>query len=271
MSSETIKESDIKIETDKKPKDSKSKDKKPKDEKLLIFANPEKKQLTRIGPGEFMPFSCSRILLSGPPGSGKRNIILNIIHRMDPKPKAIHIVHCDSDTTEYNCLAEKHDKIYLYEPTDFPTIDNIMNPGESDSEDDIEESESEEDTRPNLVIVDEITSGNLDKKGAHRFERLVNHIATHKNTIVMCSIQSLLNLPAKVRRAFNFMILWKQPDEGLNVMISKRSGIKREFLDVLFGLCKDKHDSITIDLDADPTSQWRYRLNLLYPINCMDV
>lgn len=248
---------------------------KPHPDCIIVFPNPEKGNKFQLGPDEFMPMSSSRILLSGLPGSGKRNVILNLIHRMQPKPSCVHLVHCDPQTIEYDCLSDLGIPMIVYEPSDFPTMKNIEDPGIDESGSDEEETGGkikEEETRAlkplqnPLVIIDEITTDQLGRTGQHRFERLVNHVATHRNTTVMCSIQSLLNIPPKSRRAFNHFALWKQADKAVDQMAAQRAGISYEILRDFFGLCHDKHDFIWIDLDAGHDSPWRYRLDLINPI-----
>jgi hypothetical protein len=82
----------------------------------------------------------------------------------------------------------------------------------------------------------------------------------------MCSIQSLLNIPPKCRRAFNHFVLWPQTDGEVNKMVARRAGIKPEVLDDLFQACRNKYDNIWVDTDADEGSLWRYRRNLMSPI-----
>jgi len=240
---------------------------------LIVFPNPEKGNKFRLGLEEYMPMSSSRILLSGLPGSGKRNVILNIIHRMKPKPNVVHLVHCDSDTIEYDCIADAGIPLIVYSPSDFPTIKNIEEPeggdvieSEDESADD-DNAEKKQNILANpLVIVDEVTSDQLGKVGAHRFERLVNHVATHRNTTVICSIQSLINIPPKSRRAFNHIALWRQADKAVDQMAATRSGIPYDTLRDFFGLCNSPYDFIWIDLDSDHDSPWRYRLDFISPI-----
>lgn len=260
-------------------------EKQPAGDCLIVFPNPEKKAKFRLGLEEYMPMSSSRILLSGMPGSGKRNVILNLIHRMMPKPSVVHLVHCDPHTIEYDCISEAGMPLLVYEPSDFPTIENIDHPDileQSSSSDSSDEDESEgADNKPKeskkdkkkpdplqnpLVIIDEVTSDQLGKIGASRFERMVNHVATHRNTTVVCSIQSLLNIPPRSRRAFNHFVLWKQADKAVDQMAANRSGIPYEILYDMFGLCRDPHDFIWIDLDTSHDDTWRYRLDMISPI-----
>lgn len=236
---------------------------------IIIFPNPEKVCKVRLGMEDYMPNSSSRILLSAMPNCGKRNLILNIIHRMVPKPSVCHIVHCDPLTIEYDCLSEMGIPVIMYEPTDFPTLANIENPfgddSELDSDDDSDVGKEIKFDNP-LVIVDECTQDQLGKLGCHRLERMVNHICTHRNTTLICSIQSLLNLPPKARRGFNHLVLWKQADKDVNRMSAQRASIEPEMLADMFELCNSKYDFIWIDLDQPHDSKWRYRLNFYEPI-----
>jgi hypothetical protein len=239
----------------------------PEPDCLIIFPNPEKGNKFRLGLEYYMPMSSSRILLSGLPGSGKRNVILNIIHRMKPKPSVVHLVHCDDQTIEYDCISDSGIPLIVYNPSDFPTLKNIEEPdADYGDRDDKSDDDMRTPLQNPLVIVDEVTTDQLGKVGAHRFERLVNHVATHRNTTVLCSIQSLINIPAKSRRAFNHIALWKQADKAVDQMAAVRSGIPYDTLRDFFGLCRSPYDFIWIDLDSDHDSPWRYRLDFISPI-----
>ena len=240
---------------------------KPPDEKCIyIFPNPEKSGKIRLGNDDYMPNVGSRILLSAMPNCGKRNLILNLIHRMTPKPSIVHIVHCDPLTIEYDCLQDMGIEFLMYDPSDFPTVENIDNPHgaiETEEEGEVEEKKIFDNQ---LVILDEVTTDQLGKVGSHRFERLVNFVCTHRNTTLICSIQSLLNIPPKARRAFNHYILWPQADTAVNQMAASRASVPHEVLNDLFTLCKSKYDFIWIDLDSERDSPYRFRLNFYEPI-----
>jgi hypothetical protein len=236
-----------------------------------VFDNPDKKNKYRIGDEEYMPNNSSRILYSGPPDSGKRSMILNLIFRMRPSPSAIHIVHQDPETIEYDVLTKLGVPIYFYGPDDFVTLKNIESPDEVDSDDegyhteeDSESGEKEDLSKNPVVIIDEITADTLKHKD--RMERLINYGATHKNILVICSIQSLMSIPVKSRRGFSQFCLWKQNDDTVNRLAASRAGVKQDVLDDLFKLCKSKHDSIWIDCDRHYDDKWRYRLNFILPI-----
>lgn len=240
---------------------------------LLIFENPDKKGTRPSGDDPAMPRWPFRLLLAGPPGVGKRNMLLNLLFRLNPPPSAVHIVHYDPDTPEYQVVEELGVPMYYYSAEDFPTAENLENPdpvpvGDT-ANDDLEDAEPLDDGEAGkcpLVIIDEITEEQLGKDGKARLERLMNYGSTHKNTSVCYSIQAVTNVPPKARRAFNQFCLWPQPDEGATNMAATRAGVPPAMLKELFGLCTDRHDSIWVDCDQPPDSPLRFRLNFLTPI-----
>lgn len=257
----------------------------PPSDVMVIYPNPEKKGPVRLGLEEYMPLVTSRILFSGPPGSGKRNAILNLVRRMIPPPSICHLVHHDPNTEEYDILGEWGIPVLTYGPHDFPTLKNIEDPYDTkdgkgvkkEDNSEVEESSSD-DEQPTkdvlsnpLVIVDEVTAELLGKKGCSRFERMVNHACTHRNTTLLCSIQSAASIPPIVRRGFNHFVLWKQPDEMLNKILARRTSITPAILNDLFGLLYDPREFIWIDLDSPIDSDWRYRVGMMSPIRVIPI
>jgi hypothetical protein len=258
----------------------------------VVFENPEKHLSRPSGPEPWLPFWPFRLLCSGPPGCGKRNLLLNLIMRLDPPPTSVHLVHCDPDTVEYDLLAALGAPMYVYEPEDFPTVANIEAPdpiaigagpdvGDASEADDapLDGSEDAEDSAAwaarvaaaPLVIVDEVTKDALGPVGAARFERLMNHVSTHRNCSVICSIQQPTLLPPKCRRGFNHFALWPQADTGATTMAALRSGVPAALLHELFAdLCRDRHDSIWVDTTRPPDSEYRFRLNMATPIRAAE-
>lgn len=252
--------------------------------RLLVFDNPEKKGHRRGGPHEAAPNWPFRLLLSGPPGRGKRNMILNLIFQLlDPPPSSIHIVHYDPDTIEYNVLEDLGVPIWYYSVDDLPCAENLSSPenphiGEAEpsaplpmlaetlGEDACEPAEGDWGASP-LVIIDEVTADTLSPENKHRLERLLNYCSTHHNTSVAYSIQSAMAVPAPSRRAFDHYCLWKQHDSAVDAMIASRVGVPPSLLHELFDeLCLKPHDSIWIDSTKGADDPYRFRLNLLAPI-----
>lgn len=254
------------------------------DRSLLIFANPEKLNHRPSGTHECLPMWPFRWLLTGPPGSGKRNIYLNIIFRLDPPPSAIHIIHYDPNTIELEILEDLGVPMYYYSYEDIPLSENISNPDEPEigdstipnaiNESDVEPMDVEQEQNLGecpLVIIDEIIDDLLSPQSRMRLDRLLNYASTHRNCSVICSIQSLISIPSSSRRAFNIFTLWKQADKNSNLLTAQRSGIHPSMLTELFDdLCHDMHDNITIDLTRKIDDPWRIRYNLLCPVKCLE-
>jgi hypothetical protein len=249
---------------------------------LIIFENPDKLRSRASGDDPSLPRWPFSLLAAGPPNVGKRNLLLNIIFRLRPPPSAVHLVHCDPETREYDLLQDLGVPLFFYSPDDFPTADNLEHPepvpvGDSEVEPvDIGLPEPEvggfgpdAGTDP-LVIVDEITEKGLNGASAHRFERLLNFASTHKNTTVLCSIQAVNNLPPKVRRGFSQFVLWPQRDRMATALAATRAGVPPELLEDLFGLCRTPYESIWIDATQPAGSPWRFRLNMTKPIRSVE-
>jgi DNA polymerase III delta prime subunit len=248
--------------------------------RLLVFDNPDKKGHRRAGPHDAAPNWPFRLLLSGPPGSGKRNMLLNLIFQLlDPPPSAIHIVHYAPDTTEYDVLEDLGIPIMFYDVQDFPCAENLSKPeepriGEHDplvdpDNEPVAASEARSDWGASpLVIIDEVTADTLSPENKHRLERLLNYCSTHHNTSVAYSIQSAMSVPPPSRRAFDHYCLWKQHDSAVDAMIASRAGVPPSLLHELFdSLCKIPHDCIWIDSTRPADDPYRFRLNMLSPIS----
>lgn len=244
----------------------------PSDNSFIVFKHPYKVKRVRLGPARYMPLSSTRLLLSGPPNSGKRNLILNILFKMLPPPSCVHVCHFDSSNSEYDALYENGIPLIMYDHNDLPQTANIEEPDEIEEGAPEDEKEYLCDSNKRLsanpvIILDEITNDILDDENRKRFERIVNYIATHKNTFVICSIQSLLNIPPRCRRGFNNYALWKQSDQALNKMVATRAGVESNVLSDLFSLCQTQYDFIYIDLEVTSDDPYRYRLNWTAPID----
>ncbi len=246
---------------------------------LLVFSNPDKQGDRPSGPEEWCPRWPYRCCLSGPPNSGKRNHILNLVFKMHPPPSCVLLVHVDPETREYDILEELGVPLMVFSYDDFPTDENIKNPdpppfgdtadgiSSSSDSDSVDEPRSGADLGSSpLVIVDEITSDLLSKEMKVRFERLVNFTSSHRNCTVLCSIQDMMSLQPKVRRAFNHFDLWASPDANQAALVAKRAGIPKEMVQDLLKLCVERRDSIWIDCTRPSGDPYQFRLNIMTPI-----
>ena len=220
---------------------------------LLVFENPDK-----VGAGErsgkepFMPTWPFRMLLTGPPHSGKRNALLNIAVRLDPPPTKIFVVHLDPSTKEYEILSD-------IAPTEMFTPDEPPN-----------FSELEEDDGGNgrpLVIIDEVASKLMPTQARKELTQLLTYGSTHKNTSVMLCFQNLTSIDPAQRRCFNMFAIWPNVDDAVINLAAHRVGVPPEEMSDLMSLCKTQQDFIVVDTSRAPSDPYRFRLNLIYPVN----
>lgn len=225
-----------------------------------------------------MPFNTTRVLLSGVPGVGKSSVIRNILERVTPKFTSIHLVHLDAvGQHEYDYLYDLCPSVYVYGPKEYPSLHNIDDPdGELDSDSDGESSgDSDGDKRSPkaerpCLIMDEITSDVLSPEGRTRFERMLGFAATHRNMPVFVSIQNMMAIQPKCRRLFDWFCLWRGPDREAHKVASSKAGVDMDIMNGLFDLCKSRFDFITVDCSRPPDDPYRYRLNLISPIEIVE-
>ncbi len=221
-------------------------------DRILVFSNPDKTMNgTPGGKAEWLPNYPFRMLLCGPPGSGKRNTALNCLMRLDPAPEIIKVLHIDPETKEYEVLRTLLPKGGEF---DYYTPDEPPNFSELDGK------------KRSLVVIDETPTRAMSKQSLADLDRLLAYGSTHKNTAVVFSYQNLTDIAPGLRRAFNYFVLFPAVDEQVMTLAAHRVGVPVEELRELMTLCREPHDSITIDATRPPDSIWRYRLNLIFPI-----
>lgn len=181
-----------------------------------------------------------RIVIFGPPNSGKTTLAKNILLRAKPPFKRIIIIHCDDEyTKEYNDLG------------DIDIINIIPDPKDS------EYFDGEDKT---LVILDDLEYEYLPKEQKRNLDRLFGFVSTHKNVSVILNSQNPTNVSPCIRRMSNIWILFKILDMDLLFLLARKIGMKREaFTEIFRKYIKKKHDSLWIDLSDD--SPYPVRVN----------
>jgi hypothetical protein len=71
----------------------------------LVFENPDKRDAGDVTASELS--WVWRHCISGPPGSGKRVLLLNQILRMKERPARTVVIHLDKTTREYDKIADE--------------------------------------------------------------------------------------------------------------------------------------------------------------------
>jgi len=185
------------------------------------------------------PFRC---ILSANPGSGKTNLIKNIILEAKPHFKVIYLCHYDPDTKEYNDL----DFIFLDQIPQGKS--NLFNPNVK-----------------TLVIIDDYDFNSLTKDQLDNLRSLFKYGSTHRGISIVVATQDFFNLPSIIRRLSNVYFIWKGScDLDSLYQIGRRVGYTKDEFKNLIGLCHDKFDNICIDFTID--SPAKVRFNCYTPI-----
>jgi hypothetical protein len=215
---------------------------------LAIFTNPEKDGHSKSS-NPLIPDWPFRLFACGPPNSGKRVQILNLILALPKYPDKITIIHLDQNTDEYRDLEAgsiKGDEgVEIYSPEEVPSFEYF------------------DGDKRNLLIIDEVNMDALSKKQLSTVERLFGHASTHRNLSIILCYQQFHKVPTAIRRGCNHYILFKNIDENELGQTANRVGTPVETLKEIFAdILRSPHDSLWIDLTAEQGSPYRYRLNL---------
>jgi hypothetical protein len=195
-------------------------------DRLVIMPNPDKTFHEKWTEGRTImniPHPV-RILMAGPPNSGKTVYTKNfMMHQWPPFERTI-VVHCAPDTTRE------------YDDMNFEVVSDIPGKGVLDG-------------RKTLVILEDLDFKNM-KKNLTKLNRLFGYWSTHHNCSVIANTQDFYQVPAIVRRCSNVFVLWPTVDHRELSTIAKRIGMTVSDLQDLFRLVKTRHDCIWIDKTA---------------------
>lgn len=189
--------------------------------------------------------SPSRILLLGPCGVGKSNLIKQLIIHQRPRFKEVYLIHEDAGfTREYKdleCTAELADVPPLeFWEHDGPHIKRAV------IVDDLELTAAHKERRKNLAI-------------------LFRYASTHKGLTIYFAHQSFFDVDPLVKKMSNCYILWRPRARTELSLIEDRVGMPKGSLKEIFRTVATGHyDSICIDLTKDSPAQ--LRLNIWQPI-----
>lgn len=179
----------------------------------------------------------ARVVLFGPPGTGKTTVALNLVVRQDPPFERIMIIHVDGEfTKEYNKLQT------------FTKLKSIPDP------------EWWTDELKTLVILDDLEFRRMGKRQKANLDRLMGFVSTHKNITVYVTAQDGFNIACAVRRCADVWILWRGRDMDSMHQIARKAGLKKGDLDAIFH-CYDFGLQDSVWLDTTPHSPFPIRFN----------
>lgn len=235
---------------------------------MFVFENEDKDDWMRTenwrtkynpnDPSSILNIPISRMLILGLSGSGKTNLIKNIIAHQEPEYQKIIVVHHDPDTKEYRDL-EGGDDFFL--TTEIPGLEMFKKD---------EDEENEDENIKYLVIFDDVYTKGLKKEDEKKFNKLITYVSTHKQAQVIISTQDYTTISPAIRRNINIFCLYKIHDRISQKLLTKKLGLSTTGLYKIFSgrdpIIKKKHDFLMYDTLPDaPLS--KFRINGITPIN----
>ena len=183
-----------------------------------------------------------RMILAGPPSSGKSTCVKNILCRCEFEE--VYVCHFDQETTE------EYDDINLtYFENHLPDVSLLK--GSRDIK--------------KALIIEDMDLSSMNKYEKKTLDRLFGNVSSHDNVSIFYCVQDPLNVPLCARRVSNFFVLWKQPDLLALSLMGARTGFDQKRFAHLFNKLKDTHDSLWVDLTRN--SPYPLRMNGYIPIN----
>lgn len=199
---------------------------------LKIYSNPEKDEIHRTKNDEMnlkfsKPFKC---LIIGKSGSGKSNLIKNIIAKNEGFD-LVYLMHANPESIEYDDIP--HIKYELEE--DY--IDRFMTYPDKDK----------------LLIIDDIDFNNMPKKTQNHMYKLITYISARGVSIISTS-QDPTFYPPMIRRAFEILIIYPFYNEDSVRTITKYVAPILDYNDIQLtfnNLMKTKYDFIIVNKTND--------------------
>ena len=123
--------------------------------------------------------------------------------------------------------------------------------------------------RHNLFIIDDIDLCSYVKKRREireeRLNKLFSYVSSHKNlSIIVSSQDASSQLPSFVLKMTNIVTIYKIRDQYIMQVLARKLGVSYKRLKKLIDICKNRHDSITLDYTEDSPAEIRF--NMYTPI-----
>jgi len=231
--------------------------------RFQVFRNPDKTTDTKVDAGNpCQPAHPSRVMIVGKPGCGKRSLMYNILQNYpeDFAFDTITEVHVDAHSDEHKIFMDPDDGFdYIcYQWNDntdlggqpwmhigLPPLTRFQG------------KRADGTPNRNLLIMDEppaIWSTKMMRGVSYFF----NYVSTHYSTTVFLITQDYCSVPRPIRDASTHVVVYPVVNRNNMNTIANRCGADM-LMHYLRLYCKDKHQSIMVDVTGDGP---RYRRNV---------
>lgn len=175
-----------------------------------------------------------RMILIGPPSSGKSTILKNIIMRAYPKYDEITVVHFGAgETSEWDDVGAE-------------MISELPDPLGIESE------------GKKLLIIEDMEFSCMPKDEVAKLNRLFGYSSSHRGLSIALTCQDAFNALPCCRRTANIFVLWKQPDLDALSRVASRTGLKSKDLMYIFNnYMNHDHASLIIDITRNSPAKLR--------------
>ena len=187
-----------------------------------------------------------RMLLLGPPNTGKSTLIKNIILHIRPRFKEVYVVHPDADVSrEYDDL-EPTEKF-----TDIPPLEFWNN--------------NEGPYVKRALVIDDLEYTAATKQRLHDLALTFRYCSSHKGLSVFLAHQSWFDTPVIVKKMSNIYVVYRPRARNELAMIENRVGLPQDSMKEIFDtIATGPMDSICVDLTRD--SPAKLRVNVWHPV-----
>lgn len=212
-----------------------------------------------------------RMLITGPPNSGKSSTAMSIIARADPIWDDIILIHAKYFENELEAGDNKNIeiptaeiKIPEYADIEFTCCLKTIPSGYTF----FNKYQNKDNSKKNLLIIDDLdlvswSQGRKDRKSA--LNKLFSYQSTHHGLTILVLAQCITTqLNPIIRRECNIFIIFKGRDRNVIQYFASGIGFPKKVLIKLFDLCSNNHQSICFDqTDETPAA---IRLDIINPI-----
>lgn len=190
-----------------------------------------------------------RWIIAGGVSRGKTNLIKNVLINQKPRWTRICLLH--------HCINEDG-SILTREYEDIDGLEYLT---------DIPDKTFFTNEDKNLLIIDDMDFGSLNKEQMNKMIMLFRYISSHQRVSILCSIQDYYMLPIELRKLSNIITLYKPNDWSSLTSICKKLGISLDDMKHIFKeVLPNVRDNLTIDLSPNCPEHLKMTKNLFEPI-----